>query len=50
MALPNCILPHFMDLVSPLDLRSSGDTRPMHLWRIQLGRADMWDDTALAIV
>ena len=40
-ALPNCILPRAMVLVSPLDLRSSGDTIPMTLLRIQLGRADM---------
>ena len=28
----------------------SGDSRPMDLWRIQLGRADMRDDTTLAMV
>ena len=39
-ALSNCILPL---------LRSSGDTRPMSLWRIQLGRADIRDDTTLAM-
>ena len=37
-------------LASPLDLWSSGDTRHVTLWRIQLGRADMRDDTALTEV
>ena len=41
-ALPSRILPRVMGLASPEDR--------MTLWRIQLGRADMWDDTTLAII
>ena len=48
-ALPNCILHRVMGLASPLEVRTLGDTRPMTLLRVQLGRADMRDDTTLAI-
>ena len=49
-ALPNCILLRVMGLVHiALDLRAIC-TRPITLWRIQQGRADMQDDTTLAMV
>ena len=54
-ALPNCILPRVMVLVHiALDMRSSVDMYKTHqsliLWKIQQGRADMQDDTTLAML
>ena len=49
-ARPSCILQRVMGLVTPEDRRSSGDTRPMTRGRIQLGRADVRDDTTSAMV
>ena len=54
-ALPNCILPRVMGLVHiALDMRSSVDMYKTHqsliLWKIQQGRADMQDDTTLAML
>ena len=39
-----------MELVSPEDRRSKGDARPMTRGRIQLGRADVREVAALAMV
>ena len=37
-------------LYRPLNLWSRDDTRSMTLWRIQLGRTDMRDDTTFAMI
>ena len=50
LARPSCILHRVMGLASPVDRRSEGDARPMTRGRIQLGRADVRNDTTLAMV
>ena len=47
---PSCILQRVMGLVWPEDCRSKGDVRPMTQGRIQLGRADVREETTLAVV